>query len=750
MGLPRVLDMKHGLIQSAIALLSASFAQAQSDTAKLTTYTLPEVSVEHTRAQAGSGIAYTNLSQQQVRERNLGQDLPFLLQNTPSAVATSDAGTGIGYTYLRIRGTDATRTSVLLNGVPVNDAESQGTWFVNTPDLASAVQDVQVQRGVGTSNYGPGGFGASINLRTATTGMLPSVYLANSVGSWGTMKNTLVAGTGRLYNRFSAQIRLSQVASSGYVDRAAARLSSTQADLAYYGKRFKLNLLYLKGQERTYQAWYGVDEATLQTNRRYNLAGTDWGQKNDPYQNETDNYSQTHYQLHLDAGLAKNWSLQSTVFYTQGGGYYEQYKVKDTFATYGLDTLRLARGSTGPDGLIKDSIAKYGSSDFVRRRWLQNDFFGANASLHYAGQHHDLTLGAFASLYQGRNFGRIVWAQLAALPEPDYMFYNSPSRKHEVSLFARYRYQANGKLAFMADVQARRVSYHSTGADLAGEYLPFKLNWFFLNPKAGAEFTAGHTKTTLFAGITNREPTRASIITTSGGPPKAEQLFNLELGHQITGVTYHAGINLFYMHYKNQLVLTGETNNVGDPLMRNVERSFRRGIELDGQWRVHPGITLMGTLTLMQTGLSQYNALTTILNESGNYLGDSALSFNNKPIAYSPAQIATAIVQFKLLKSLTVELIGRYVSQQYLDNTGANDRSLNPYALADARLAWQPAVSGLKMLRITAQATNLLSTRYESNGYTGFTLVPTGGHVNYNYYFPQAPVTLLVGVELGF
>ena len=386
----------------------------------------------------------------------------------------------------------------------------------------------------------------------------------------------------------------------------------------------------------------------------------------------------------------------------------------------------------------------------MRQRWLRNDFFGANASLKYTDDVQTVTIGAFASRYQGRSFGRVVWASLAQLPGNEYEYYTSPSVKEEVSLFARYTRKLSQSLSATADVQGRGISYRFSGTDNDQKTLDFSKNWFFFNPKIGFERQQGRSKTTLFAGITHREPTRSNITDARAGHPTPERLYNLELGHQLNGNNYHLGANLFYMHYQNQLVLTGELNDVGNPIMQNVAVSYRRGLELDGQWQPHPRVRLMGTATFMQTAIEKFSARTPILDDNYLPVGDSLLTFQNEAIAFSPALLATGTVQVQVFKNITVELTGRYVGRQYLDNTEKKTRSLDPYTLADARLAWQPELKGIKMLRLTAQAINLFSRQYESNGYTGFTLNQAGGQTNYNAYYPQAPLSLLVGVELGF
>ncbi len=649
---------------------------------------------------------------------NLGQDVPYLVQQTPSAVTTSDAGTGIGYTGLRVRGSDATRTNVTLDGVPVNDAESQGTFWVNMPDLASSVGQVTVVRGVGSSSNGPGAFGASLMLQLRKPSDTAFVTVDNSAGSFGTRRHSVQLGTGRFGKGFTAEARLSRVSSQGYIDRASADMYSYLAVLRYQGKNgFTARLLTTQGHERTYQAWYGVPKDSLATNRTFNSAGTDFGQRPTPYGNETDNYGQTYWQLHLNQPLGQGWRLGGALFYTRGGGYFEQYKVRNPLAWYGLP---------GND-----------TADLVRRRWLANHYYGATATLRYDSGQHSFTLGTLASTYVGASFGRIIWGQGAALPYPDFEYHRSPSLKREASAFAKYSYTLPMGLQLYADVQVRGIDYRISGIENELQAVDFKRTFLFVNPKAAVGYDLGPGgQLSLSAAVAHREPTRATFLAPSGGQPRPERLVDYELSHRGIFGNLTTEATLFYMDYYDQLVQTGELNDVGFVLFKNVARSYRRGVELQARYKLQSNLFASGSVSVSANRLKAYSD--TLLGADGN---PQVVTYRNATLAYSPGTTAQGCLTWLPIKGAEVTLLGRYVGQQYLDNSQSKDLSLPAYGVADLRLAYElPKAGPFRTVRASVQINNVLNARYSNNGYT---------YLGTAYVFPQAPRHFLAGLTLG-
>ena len=703
--------------------------------------TLQEATINGLKAKKGMGLAFTTLDKKAIVERNQGQDIPYLLQNTVGAIATSDAGNGVGYTALRIRGTDGQRTTVTLNGVPVNDAESQGTFWVNMPDLASSAKSIQVQRGVGTSTIGGGAFGAGIHIETDDTPEEAGIYTSNTVGSFGLLKNTLQLQTGQLPHGFYASGRISRIVSKGYIDRSKADLNSYLLQLGFRHGRFGANIMHMDGKETTQQAWYGIDKTTLDTNRKSNAAGTDFGQKTPAYKNEVDKYGQGYTQLRLFFAASDKVTLRSTFFYTKGGGYYEQYKVNQPLANYGINPY-----------LVGDSSMAVG--DLIRRRWLRNDFYGATMQADWQPTSQlEVNLGGSANQYDGRNFGRIIWAQTPILPNPDFEYYRGTSIKKEANVFAKAIYRPNTALSLYADAQWRGIDYRIKGNDNDRKDLKIKRTYNFFNPKAGAEYTQGAWLGRASMGVAHRDPTRTSLVDAKGALPTAERLLDYEAAACYQTATIRMEVGAYAMEYKNQLVLTGELNDVGNNIYKNVPNSARRGIELQIDAKLGHGFSGGGNLNLSKNEIRRIEDVATVFDEDYNFLEAKTLTFTRTPLAYSPSVVANARFGYAIGTILELEVLGRYISSQYLDNTGNDDRKLAAYSTADFRLAYSPPLSWAKQLRFTLLLQNLASTKYSNNGYTYYNLVQEANGASrqdsYNFYFPQAPLSGSLGIELS-
>ncbi|HLG02915.1 MAG TPA: TonB-dependent receptor, partial [Bacteroidia bacterium] len=562
-----------------------------------TAATRDEVIILATRADENSGVAYSTVTKEEIEQQNYGQDVPYILNNEPSVVTTSDAGAGVGYTGIRIRGSDATRVNVTINGIPVNDAESQGTYWVDIPDLASSTEDIQVQRGVGTSANGAGAFGGSINLRTDALATNPYSTVMLSGGSYNTFRSTAKFGTGLLNQKWAFDGRLSYIRSDGYIDRASSDLRSWYFSGGYYGDNLTIKAITFSGREKTYQSWYGVVQDSLATNRTYNMAGEYYDMNGNIhyYNNETDNYGQDYYQLHFSARGNANWNFNLSFHATKGNGYYEQYKQGQFLADYGIyDTTGMP-------------------VDLVRRLWLDNWFYGITYAIHYDDKKKlNMTIGGAFNNYEGAHYDEIIWA--TNLPQgipPVYRYNNNFAVKSDGNIFARLNYSVTSAFNIHADLQYRMTGYHFTGFDTNFVKVPQEIALNFVNPKLGLTWRASEKHTFYgFFGIGNKEPNRDDFVnTTSNSRPKHETLFDTEAGWKFGSEKFALNANLYYMRYKNQLVLTGKINDVGAYTRENVAESYRRGIELSGGWNITKQLSFQANITLSQnriTGFTEY------------------------------------------------------------------------------------------------------------------------------------------------
>lgn len=701
-----------------------------------------EVVISATRANEKTGTTFTNVSQEQIAERNFGQDLPYLLDQTPSVVVNSDAGAGVGYTGIRIRGSDITRINVTVNGIPINDPESHGAFFVNMPDLASSVQDIQVQRGVGTSTNGAGAFGASLNMRTIGVNREAYAEAHNTFGSFNTWKHTIAFGTGLIKDKFTFDGRLSKISSDGYIDRAFSRLKSYYFSGGYTGKSGMLKFVTFSGQEQTYQAWYGVPQEKLATERTYNPL---------TYDNETDNYQQDHYQLHYAKTLGSLFDLGGAFHFTRGKGYYEQYKNNQKLATYNLPPVVL--GDT--------TIAR---TDLIRRKWLDNYFYGATYALNYhapLGQ-FTATLGGSWNRYDGDHYGEVIWARFASSSEIRQRYYDGDALKTDFTLYGKVNYQVSEKLGLFGDVQYRTVNYDLAGTDDNQRNVTQGADFAFFNPKAGATFAVAPGQT-LYASyaVGNREPVRSDFVDRKGvEQPKPETLYNLEAGYRLRGnktassvgaVRYSAEANYFYMDYYNQLVLTGQLNDVGSPLRTNIKNSYRTGVELAGLVNWHDFVEVSSTLTLSRNKINNYTETVYVYDAGYNVENTLVNTYPETDISFSPAVISAHKLEVQPVSGFRAAVLYKTVSKQYLDNTSSDLRKLNGYQVADLRLRYTLNPGFLQEVELALLVNNILNKKYEANGYTfseQYSGDPT--RYDYNYYYPQATRNFLLSAGIKF
>ena len=683
-----------------------------------------EVIVYATRASANSASTYQNITKEEIGKKNLGQDLPYLLNQTPSAVVTSDAGAGVGYTGIRIRGSDPTRINMTINGIPYNDSESQGTFLVNLPDLASSIDNIQIQRGVGTSTNGAGAFGASLNIQT--NGRRDSAYaeLNNTYGSFNTWKNTVNVGTGVINNKFSFDGRLSRINSDGYIDRASSKLKSYFLSAAYYGKNSLLRANVFSGTEKTYQAWNGVPESLLESNRTYNGF---------TYDDQTDNYTQDHYQLLYSHSFSPKVSANAALHYTKGRGYYEEFKEDAGLAGYGIADV-VVGGET---------IA---SSDLIRRRWLDNDFYGATYSLIYTPSNNlNFTLGGAYNEYDGGHFGEVIWAQYASNSSIRQRYYDGRGFKTDFNIYGKASYQA-GNATLFADLQYRRLGYTIDGTDKNRSPLNVTDKLDYLNPKLGISYTLGeHSNIYTSFAVANKEPNRDDYVNALNAIPESESLQNIEAGYRTAHQNFSAGINGYAMFYEDQLVLTGKVNDVGEYIRQNVPESHRLGLEFDGRWQISNKFAWSASAAISSNKIRNFSEYVDDYDNGTQIRND----YTDTDIAFSPAFVGSSELGFKPVPNTEIALISKYVSKQYLDNTSNNSRSIDPFFVNDLRLSYTTAFRQVKSIGLTLLVNNVFGELYETNGYT-FSYVYEAVPTTENYYYPQAKQNFLLSLSLKF
>jgi iron complex outermembrane receptor protein len=728
-GLHKPFSKKRLFLYSVSLFSFCNYAQnVPQDSTKINQ--LDEVMVKAIRATEKTPMSFSNLSKKELNERNLGQDIPILLNFLPSVVTTSDAGNGFGYTGIRVRGSDASRVNVTINGIPYNDSESQGTFWVNMPDFVSSVENVQLQRGVGTSTNGAGAFGASLNLLTDAINQESSGEISNSFGSFNSRKHTVKFGTGLMNDHFEMAGRLSNIASDGFIDRAASDLKSYFLQGTYLKNNTLIKALVFGGTEKTYQSWNGLEDLDkLVNDRTYNVSGEyiDDNGNLKFYDNETDNYKQDHYQLHWNQKWSDFWSTNFALHYTKGKGFYENYKQGQDVTDYGIAPQII--GSTTVD-----------ESDIIRRKWLDNDFYGTIFSVIYKRDKVDFIAGGGYNRYEGKHYGNVLWTRSVVLPENNLQYYNDFSTKNDLNVFAKLNYDLTAKWNLFGDLQYRNVTYTANGDDTALVNDTFN----FFNPKAGVTYTADEKNNLYFSyARANREPNRNDY---ESGNPKPEKMDNFELGWRYNSAKAKLTINGYLMNYQDQLVLTGGLNDVGAPLRTNSGRSYRAGIEIDAaiylsdQWILRPNATISSNK-----------------NKDFFFERDGVLqNLGNTDIAFSPDLIAANGLTYLPIKNMQITFLSKFVGEQFMGNIDSERSRLSSYFVNDLNISYEfKPKSVFKSIIINGLINNIFSHEFESNGYFytfdddysnpgSITTIEGAG------LYPQAGINFLTGVTLLF
>ncbi|MBN8640527.1 MAG: TonB-dependent receptor [Flavobacteriales bacterium] len=688
------------------------------------TTNLEEVVVQSVRANKKTPVTFSNLSKEEFATRNLGQDIPILMNFLPSVVTTSDAGNGFGYSGIRVRGSDATRVNVTINGIPYNDSESHGTFWVNMPDFASSVENLQLQRGVGTSTNGAGAFGASLNMLTDNYSKTANGEISNSFGSFNSRKHTVKFSSGLLNNHFELAGRVSKIASDGYIDRASSDLKSYFLQATFTDKSTLIKALVFGGTEKTYQAWNGIDRFTLENDRTFNPSGmfTDEFGNTRFYDNETDNYQQDHYQLIWNQKINQNWSSNVAFHYTIGKGYYENYREDADFDEYGLTP-----------------VAGQTSTDLIRQKWLDNDFYGTVFSLNYKKNALEWIVGGGYNQYEGDHFGKVIWSRFASTSELGDRYYDDFAKKTDFNLYYKLYYKLTNKWLLFGDVQLRNVNYNSNG----------ETGWVddsfsFFNPKAGITFTINKKNNLYFSyARANREPNRTDY---ENGNPESEQMDDLELGWRYENKTTQLNVNGYLMNYKNQLILTGALDDVGNPIRANSGKSYRLGLEIDALFKPLKNVILQPNLSVSQNKNQEF-----YFNRDGvvQNLGDTN-------IAFSPNVIFNNRLTFIPFKNFQATLLSKFVGEQYMGNIDSENSKLDAYSSTDVNISYEfKPKKVFQSITLSVLLNNIFNEKFESNGYfytydDDFSNPGVITTIEGAGYYPQAGFNFLTGLTLKF
>lgn len=740
--------------------LCATTVEAQRPTTtkkdSIRVYSMQQIEVTATRAKQTTPVAHTNLNQEQIARQNFGQDVPYLLQSTPSIVVTSDAGNGIGYTDIRLRGTNSQRINVTTNGVAMNDAESHKLYWVDTPDLMSSVGSIQIQRGAGTSTNGAGAFGGSINM---TTSAIPTEFggeAALSYGSYNTNKQSVGISTGLLGGKWALDARLSHIGSDGYIDRAATNLSSYMVQGGYYAKSTSVKLLSFGGKERTYNAWDGLTREQLATQRRYNPCGEitdDSGRIVGFYADQVDNYLQINNQLVISHQFDTHWTANVTGHYTYGEGYYEQYKNNRKLKEYGLPNITTEAGT-----VIK-------KSNLVRKKEMSNNFGGAVASVNYTSERFNATIGGAWNLYSGDHWGSVI----AVLKDDKFAtpneYYRNDTRKTDANIFVKAEVTLFKGFTLFGDVQYRRIRHKINGTDAAYDYA--KNDWEggmldiatdrtfgFWNPKAGVSYTfASHHRLYASFAIAQKEPTRDDFTNAvKEHEPKSEKMYDWEAGYEYTGKWLAAGVNLYYMNYHDQLVMNGKLNlNTYDPIYENVAHSYRCGVELSATAKATKWLSVGGNLTFSRNKIKDYvNSVYTVIETDTDYKESNEEKYiGTTDISYSPSTILGVFADFHT-SGFSAIVNTRYISKQYFTNTATNAQSLPSYCTTDLNLGYEFSTRKAKSIRFAIAVNNIFNKRYCSYAYVYDGGVKNGVAYSDDRFFPQATTNVLANVTVKF
>ena len=725
--------MKKLLCTVALSLMLVNLNAQEKIQDTIKTQTLDEVLVKSIRVDTDSPITHSNLDKEELAKTNLGQDIPVLLNYLPSVVTTSDAGAGIGYTYIRVRGSDASRVNITINGIPYNDSESQGTFWVNMPDFASSIENLQLQRGVGTSTNGSGSFGASLNILSDGVSDNAFSEIGIAGGSFNSQKYNVKFSTGLLNDHFEVSGRLSKITSDGYIDRASSDLKSYFLQGAFINDNTLIKALVFGGKEKTYQAWYGIDAETLENDRTYNPAGiyTDDDGNVKFYDNETDNYSQDHYQLFWNQKINNNWTTNLGLNYTYGRGYYEQYKEDEDFVFYNFE-------------LIEIGEEVINTTDLIRRRWLDNDFYVINANANYKEDNLEVSTGIFYSHYDGDHFGEVIWAKYASNSEIRDRYYEGNGTKNEFTVFAKATYKFNEKWSVYGDLQGRFLTYKTSG--LTSDRVPLEVNekYNFFNPKTGLTYELSN-KNQLYVsyGRAHREPRRADF---ENGITKPEKLDDYELGWRFKAKKNTINTNIYFMNYKDQLVLTGAIDDTGAPLRATSGKSYRLGVEIDATFLICENFRILPNLALSSN--KNLDFVSPIDGELVN-LGTTNLSF-------SPNIVAGNKFEYEPITNLQLGLYTKYVGEQYMGNVDSDVSKLDAYFVNDFNISY--TIDNIPFLReivVTGLVNNIFNIKYVSNGYyytydDTWTDPTTTTTIEGTGYYPQATINFLVGAAVKF
>lgn len=741
----------------AVALMGVGMvAMAQSQVTD--TVALSEVEVLATRASSNTPVAFTNFSKQQIEQINHGKDIPFLIAGTPSVLTTSDAGAGVGYSSMRVRGTDATRINITVNDIPMNDAESHSIYWVNTPDFASSLQDIQIQRGVGTSTNGSGAFGASVNMLTQRFSNTAYGEVSGSYGSFNTNKETVKVGTGLMGNHWAMDARLSHIASDGYRDRASSKLLSYYAQLGYFNAATALRFITFGGKEDTYHAWDGISRDDLANNRTYNPNGEikHDGKVTGFYDDQKDIYQQIHYQLILDQAFTPQWKLNFALHYTDGDGYYQEYKNARTLKEYLLEPLDL------PSGKVK-------KASLVRKKAVESDFGGAVFSLKYAGERLHATLGGGFNAYSNDHYGRVLWVEnYTAQLDPAHEYYRNNGKKKDFNIYAKGNYDIWKGLSAYVDLQYRHINYKIKGDNDKWDWtaspehlqtLDINENFDFFNPKAGLNYRINKNQRVYASfAVAQKEPTRNNY--TDGlflEHPRAEKLYDWEAGYEFSNERFHAGANLYYMNYKDQLVLNGKLNEIGEAMAENVPDSYRMGVELTAGVKITEWLRWDVNATLSENKIKNYvGYVSDYTDQWEDMWTQSAVECGNTTIAFSPSVVANSNIAFNY-KGFEASLQSQYVSRQYLDNFENKEDSLDPYFVSHLHMAYTFKLPHIRSITAGVSIYNLFNEKYENNGYSMTCALYKDGDkknamqlVSDPRFYPMAGTNVLAHLTLRF
>ncbi len=698
-------------------------------------YLADEINITATRVDFKNGSAFTNISREELQSKNLGQDIPYLINNQPSIVVTSDAGNGIGYSGIRLRGNDATRLNVTINGIPVNDAESHQVYWVDLPDLASSIDNIQLQRGLGSSTNGSGAFGGSLNIQTKHFSPTPYGEINSSAGSFNSLKNTVSFGTGLFHNLFSIDGRLSAISSDGYIDRASSDLKSLYLSAGMYQTKQSIRFIMISGKEKTYQAWNGIPQEILDTNRTFNLSGQYFDQNGKEYfyNNQTDNYQQDYYQLLYSRVLTSNVNANIALHYTHGKGYYEEFKNEATPGSYNLEPI-----------IIGDSTIS--AFNLIRRKWLDNDFYGFTFSFNYENKKWAVNIGGAANRYNGLHYHEIIAAEILPATTFPYEYFRDTANKNDANIFLRANYSVTERIDITVDLQERIVSYSFDGLNPDFTEGRQKISLNFFNPKISVNYRPNSLQRIYgYAGMGHKEPVRDDYLAaTSAHRPEVESMNDFEAGYEFRNEKLSLSVNLYHMDYASQLVLTGKINDVGEYIRESVKNSSRSGIETQVGYTLSKKIDAKVNFTFSKNRIENY-----VEYVDKDDWTQVANTYKNTEIAFSPSLISGGELSYHISKNLIFQFNEKYVGKQYLDNTSASTRQLEAYFLGGLTGKWTIPVKGLQRLEVTMMINNIFDQKYIPSGYT-FSYYEGSTRSDYNYYFPQAGRNWMAGIKVVF